>query len=633
MEIIITEGQFKKLVMETTPPQQNPVKPKPKNQTYSTVQDRVLTKDSITGGSIKIPKGTRFTAHQNGDKKITTPTYTASVDRTVNGKIVPSTVYYCNGKNAGKFWNGSANSWFYDKTKVLSGYLSKNLCGKSLLDQSYFEAKKIDVKGQRTISQLVNYLRNADTLDDDEVGIEKAFSEIKTWERYNEIKKQLGQDPYKYVSQFIDVREKHGPIQSVTTSFSILSKGKTSDQNNPVDLNKNCPLVLTDDKPGGPKHYSGPTSFIKKFKPINTPGSDPLVVGQDNLVVGDLGFAKVPTDFGWKFNNDIYPLPTYYSQDCLSVAKEIAFKFTAELKEAPIEKVTNSNSETTRVNKIATFQLPVVKNVQDAVYYSRKNDYNKMQRFNQSLSKQKEIIPKFCGKSLSQGEYNISMYEVCRNYGGLWVYGAGTANYLCGCRDMSNTALNVSIKTNVGNIKITDLIKDQQESKNWSNVDSRQILWTIGAIGAAFIPIVGPFVSAGVALGGAADLWTSGKKEEAAIAGFFAVLPMIGKIPGVGQVSENLSNSLRNAVIEGGALSESQLNTLMKIIKYDEQISNTVLAKLEQTGLNTIEKKVLEVAVKETEKKIIEKIGTPTYGDTVKAVKKDLAGKVAGAVV
>jgi len=633
MEIIITEGQFKKLVMETTPPQQNPVKPKPKNQTYSTVQDRVLTKDSITGGSIKIPKGTRFTAHQNGDKKITTPTYTASVDRTVNGKIVPSTVYYCNGKNAGKFWNGSANSWFYDKTKVLSGYLSKNLCGKSLLDQSYFEAKKIDVKGQRTISQLVNYLRNADTLDDDEVGIEKAFSEIKTWERYNEIKKQLGQDPYKYVSQFIDVREKHGPIQSVTTSFSILSKGKTSDQNNPVDLNKNCPLVLTDDKPGGPKHYSGPISFIKKFKPINTPGSDPLVVGQDNLVVGDLGFAKVPTDFGWKFNNDIYPLPTYYSQDCLSVAKEIAFKFTAELKEAPIEKVTNSNSETTRVNKIATPQLPVVKNAQDAVYYSRKNDYNKMQRFNQSLSKQKEIIPKFCGKSLSQGEYNISMYEVCRNYGGLWVYGAGTANYLCGCRDMSNTALNVSIKTNVGNIKITDLIKDQQESKNWSNVDSRQILWTVGAIGAAFIPLIGPFVSAGVALGGAADLWTSGKKEEAAIAGFFAVLPMIGKIPGVGQVSENLSNSLRNAIIEGGALSESQLNTLMKIIKYDEQISNTVLAKLEQTGLNTIEKKVLEVAVKETEKKIIEKIGTPTYGDTVKAVKKELAGKVAGAVV
>jgi|LakMenE18May11ns_1017448.scaffolds.fasta_scaffold9923551_1 hypothetical protein len=629
MEIIITEGQFKKLVMEATPPQQNPVIPKPKNQTYSTVQDRVLTKDSITGGSIKIPKGTRFTAHQNGDKKITTPTYTASVDRTVNGKIVPSTVYYCNGKNAGKFWNGSANSWFYDKTKVLSGYLSKNLCGKSLLDQSYFEAKKIDVKGQRTISQLVNYLRNADTLDDDEVGIEKAFSEIKTWERYNEIKKQLGQDPYKYVSQFIDVREKHGPIQSVTTSFSILSKGKTSDQNNPVDLNKNCPLVLTDDKPGGPKQYAGSADFIKQIKPHKTPGSDPLLYGE-----GGFAFGKIPSDFGWKFNNDIYPFPTYYSQDCLSAAKQIATKFTAELKEAPIEKVTNSNSETTRVNKIATPQLQVVKNVQDAAYYSRKNDYNKMQRFNQALSKQKEVIPKYCKTALSKDQkYHITMYTVCKNYGGLWVYGAGTSKYLCGCRDMSNTALNVSIKTNIGDIKIMDLIKDQQESKNWSNVDSRQILWTIGAIGAAFIPIVGPFVSAGVALGGAADLWTSGKKKEAAIAGFFAVLPLLGKIPGVGQVSENLSNSLRNAVIEGGALSESQLNTLMKIIKYDEQISNTVLAKLEQTGLSTIEKKVLEVAVKETEKKIVEKIGTPTYGDTVKAVKKELAGNVAGAVV
>ena len=114
MEILITEGQLKRIIAEQTKP--TPVKPK--NKTYTTVQDRVLTRDALTG-SITIPKGTRFTAHQDGDRKSgPQPTYTASVDRIVNGKRKPSTVFYCTGKNAGKFWNGSSNSWYYDKTKV-----------------------------------------------------------------------------------------------------------------------------------------------------------------------------------------------------------------------------------------------------------------------------------------------------------------------------------------------------------------------------------------------------------------------------------------------------------------------------------------------------------------------------------
>ena len=124
MKIIVTEEQIKEIInnvygnilFEQT-------KPVSKNQTYTTTQDRSLTKDSLTGGELKIPKGTIFTAHQNGDRKITTPTYTASVDRITNGKNKPSTVYYCNGTNAGKFWNDASKSWYYDKSKVLSGYL------------------------------------------------------------------------------------------------------------------------------------------------------------------------------------------------------------------------------------------------------------------------------------------------------------------------------------------------------------------------------------------------------------------------------------------------------------------------------------------------------------------------------
>jgi len=44
-------------------------KTKPVNQTYTLVKDRILTKNTMLGGELKIPKGTRFTAHQYGDKK------------------------------------------------------------------------------------------------------------------------------------------------------------------------------------------------------------------------------------------------------------------------------------------------------------------------------------------------------------------------------------------------------------------------------------------------------------------------------------------------------------------------------------------------------------------------------------
>ena len=141
MKIIVTEEQIKKIInnvygnilFEET-------KPKPKNQTYSIVQDRLLTKNTLTGGELKIPKGTTFTAHQVGNRKDKSggTDYTASVDRITNGKNKPSTVFYCDGTNAGKFWNGASKSWYYDKTKVLSGYLSKNLCNKSYGDQYYW---------------------------------------------------------------------------------------------------------------------------------------------------------------------------------------------------------------------------------------------------------------------------------------------------------------------------------------------------------------------------------------------------------------------------------------------------------------------------------------------------------------
>jgi hypothetical protein len=645
VKIIITEGQLKMIVAE----QSKSAPTKPKNQTYSTVQDRLLLKLGGTS-TFKIPKGTRFTAHQTGDKKLTTPTYTASVDRIKDGKNKPSTVFYCNGKNAGKFWNSVANVWLIDMTKVLSGYLSKNLCGKSFGDQINWENKKIDIKGQRTPEQIANFLRSSDTLDDDEPAIEKAFSEIKTWERYNLVKKYLGQDPYKYVSKFIDVREKHGSLQSVTTSFNILSKGATSDINKKTESSKGCSVVLTAARPGGPKQYLGDVNYMKFFKgEVGTPNADPLLYKSGNLT-----YAKVPADFGWDLNVNTYPYPKYYSETCLNSARN-----TSGYKELKKQDYNQTDSETTQVKnqlpgKQLTFKNPLSLN-EDA---NNKDQYKTMQDFNQSLSKQKELIPKYCkvplkrdagsgagfAKALEKdqsymkpGEYYrvrmISMYNLCKDYGGLWVYGAGSSKYTCGCRDNSNLALTTAMKTDTGKFNAGTEIQKQQGSTNWSNVDSRTVLWGAGALAAAFIPVVGPFVAAGIGLGGAADLWTSNKKKEAAITAFFSLLPIVGKIPGVGSVGKALAEELKSAVINNGVLTESQLNTLIRIIKYDEQVSNSVMSKFESQGMGKIEAHLIKKAVKETESKLIDLTGLPKYGDLKKSViKATIANPIASTV-
>ena len=628
MKIIVTEEQIKEIINNVYGNiLSEQTKPTFKNQTYTTTQDRLLTnernsvadkmlnlnmiKDTLTGAGLKIPKGTTFTAHQNGDRKITTPTYTASVDRVTNGKNKPSTIYYCNGTNAGKFWNDASKSLYHDKSKVLSGYLSKNLCTKSLADQSYWESKKIDIKGQRTPAQIANFLKTSNTLDDNEPAIELAFSEIKTWERYNLVKKYLGQDPYKFVSQFIDAREKHGNIQSVTTSYSILSKGTTSDQNKELDPSKftSCPITLTAERPGGTKQYLGAINFMKFFNgPFGTPGSDP------NL-------KKIP-DFGWNLNPKTYPYPKYYSQECLNQSKKISYNF-ADIQEAPIEKVDSIDSETTNVVKIPQ-KIPNIagKDIKYSGLYKNKNDLKIMSDFNQSLSKQKELIPKFCKTPLknklkktninpndfAQSDNNpklISMYTLCKDYGGLWVYGAGGSSYTCGCRDNLNPALTTAMKTDKGTFNANNEIQYQQGHINWGSVDSRSVLWGAASLASAFIPVVGPFVAAGFGLGGAADYWTSNRKRDAAIAAFFSLLPLVGKIPGVGTITKALGEDLKAALINGKALTEKQLETLIKIINYDTVVSKSVVSSLETQGLGKIEVHILSTALKETEKAVM----------------------------
>lgn len=488
--------------------------------------------------------------------------------------------------------------------------------------------KKVDTQGVRNPAEIANFLKNSDNWDDDEIGAEKAFSEIKTLDRYNLVKQYLKQDPYKFVSQFIDVNEKYGPIQSITTSYKLIKKD-IGPSLNIGDFNKMCPVKMTAQKPGGSKQYLGAANFMKFFKgSVGTPGADPLLYKKTGLGT----YAKVPADFGWKFNNEIYPFPKYYTQQCLDSADKLSKISFDKNKKTSLEEIINSSdsSESTRVDKnVQQFKGPSF-----LTYPEAGKKKKLMSDFNQSLSKQKELIPQYCTTPLERewqqtvgagADYKlrmISMYNLCRDYGGLWVYGAGSSKYTCGCRDNTNPALNINLKTDTGSLNVSKSIEKQQGSTNWSNASAREVLWGVAALASAFIPVVGPFVAAGIGLGGAADLWTSNKKKEAAIAAFFSILPVIGKIPGVGAIGETLAKELETAVIKGGVLTEEQLKTLMSIIKYDEQISKSVVEELEKKTITNVQKHLLKTAIKKTESKLVSAIGLPTYGDLKKKVQK-----------
>jgi hypothetical protein len=114
VEIVITESQLKKIISEATET----------NATYTTTQDNYFTSDS--GNKIKIPKGTKFTAHYWNNKNI------ASVDRIEGGKNVPSTIFYC---GTGRFYNRPSNANGTEKSKTLSNVLLSKVCGQANLDK------------------------------------------------------------------------------------------------------------------------------------------------------------------------------------------------------------------------------------------------------------------------------------------------------------------------------------------------------------------------------------------------------------------------------------------------------------------------------------------------------------------
>jgi hypothetical protein len=95
---------------------------------------------------------------------------------------------------------------------------------------------------------------------------------------------------------------------------------------------------------------------------------------------------------------------------------------------------------------------------------------------------------------------------------------------------------------------------------------------TILAIGVAFIPVVGPALSMGVAAYDAKLYWNEGKKKEAALTLFLGLLPVISKIPAIKQLGTKGMSQLATKIIAGTTELTALENEVVKVLKVNPSL-------------------------------------------------------------
>ena len=104
---------------------------------------------------------------------------------------------------------------------------------------------------------------------------------------------------------------------------------------------------------------------------------------------------------------------------------------------------------------------------------------------------------------------------------------------------------------------------------------------TILQIGTAFIPYVGPFISAGIGLYDAKTYYDEGDKTSAGLTAAFSMLPFAGsivmKIPGVKQLGAKGMAALSSKLISKKALSKAELEVANSIVKWEPHIQKELM--------------------------------------------------------
>ena len=106
---------------------------------------------------------------------------------------------------------------------------------------------------------------------------------------------------------------------------------------------------------------------------------------------------------------------------------------------------------------------------------------------------------------------------------------------------------------------------------------------TILQIATAFIPLVGPFISAGIGLADAAMYYNEGDKKTAGMVGLFSIIPGIGGLAGklgLGKVTSKMMASIGKKVSAGVKLTAGETQIVNKIA----QNRNLIEAEIKKLG-------------------------------------------------
>jgi hypothetical protein len=145
-------------------------------------------------------------------------------------------------------------------------------------------------------------------------------------------------------------------------------------------------------------------------------------------------------------------------------------------------------------------------------------------------------------------------------------------------------------------------------------------LMAVLAIGTAFIPVAGPFISAGIGLADAGMYYKEGDNKSAGITAALSMLPFIGKIPGVKELGAKGMAALSSKLNFGGKLTQSEINVVKNII------SNPNLVKSELT----IAAKKISPIIKQIESlkpNYIKQFGQQAYENQLSKLVKNEIGK------
>lgn len=114
-----------------------------------------------------------------------------------------------------------------------------------------------------------------------------------------------------------------------------------------------------------------------------------------------------------------------------------------------------------------------------------------------------------------------------------------------------------------------------------NNLDPHTIA-TIFQIGTAFIPFVGPFISAGIGLADAGMYYKEGDNKAAGLTAAFSMLPFVGKlvskIPGVKQLGKQGMAALSTKIAKGSKyFTQAEIEILNAVTKYRDEVQQQLV--------------------------------------------------------